>query len=216
MKRVVKVAEKAGFCFGVSRAVRLTEEGLSEGKKIVTLGPIIHNSAVVNDLRDRGVRIIEKAEEAEKGETVVIRSHGITRAEQEILDAKGVEYIDENAIIISNSSSDMSVSIPSTVTHIGKHGITSGVSSTDLTISVASANTVYDSRDNCNAIIEKATNRLILGSKSSTIPSTVNVLRFSLYPITCFTISTVIGTSLIEEYALIVLKAPSNSRIFLL
>ena len=94
MKRVVKVAEKAGFCFGVSRAVRLTEEGLSEGKKIVTLGPIIHNSAVVNDLRDRGVRIIEKAEDAKKGETVVIRSHGIIRAEQEILDAKGVEYID--------------------------------------------------------------------------------------------------------------------------
>ena len=94
MKRVVKVAQKAGFCFGVSRAVRLTEEGLSAGKKIVTLGPIIHNSAVVNDLGNRGVRIIEKAENAEKGETVVIRSHGITKAEQGILDAKGVEYID--------------------------------------------------------------------------------------------------------------------------
>ncbi|MBQ8391817.1 MAG: bifunctional 4-hydroxy-3-methylbut-2-enyl diphosphate reductase/30S ribosomal protein S1 [Clostridia bacterium] len=94
MKRVVKVAEKAGFCFGVSRAVRLTEEGLSRGKKIVTLGPIIHNSAVVNDLRGRGVRIIEKAGDAKKGETVVIRSHGITKAEQEILDANGVEYID--------------------------------------------------------------------------------------------------------------------------
>ena len=56
----VKVAETAGFCFGVKRAVdkvyQLIEDGVSP---IYTLGPIIHNEEVVSDLESRGVRVIE-------------------------------------------------------------------------------------------------------------------------------------------------------------
>ncbi len=90
----VTVAQKAGFCFGVSRAVKITQEGLDNGKKIATLGPIIHNRAVVESFEKQGVRIIENPDEAIPGETVVIRSHGITKSDEEILKNKGIDYID--------------------------------------------------------------------------------------------------------------------------
>ena len=94
MKKTVKIAEKAGFCFGVSRAVRITQEGIDSDKKIATLGPIIHNSAVVESFSKQGVRIIENAGEALNDETVIIRSHGITKKEQEIMEKNGISYID--------------------------------------------------------------------------------------------------------------------------
>lgn len=90
----VTIAQKAGFCFGVSRAVKITQEGLDNGKKIATLGPIIHNRAVVESFEKQGVRIIENPDEALPGETVVIRSHGITKSDEEILKSKGIDYID--------------------------------------------------------------------------------------------------------------------------
>ena len=90
----VKLAQKAGFCFGVSRAVKITQDGIDEGKKIATLGPIIHNSAVVESFSEQGVRIIENADEALPEETVVIRSHGIKKSEQQILIDKGIDFID--------------------------------------------------------------------------------------------------------------------------
>ena len=89
----VKVAEKAGFCFGVSRAVNIAKDGAKE-KKIATLGPIIHNQSVVDELSEMGVRIIESPTEAQKGETVVIRSHGVKKETEDILKNKGIDYID--------------------------------------------------------------------------------------------------------------------------
>ena len=70
----VRVAESAGFCFGVNRAVELVEKAAGEGKKVVTLGPIIHNRHVVARFRDLGVSVIDRPEDASAGTTVVIRS----------------------------------------------------------------------------------------------------------------------------------------------
>ena len=72
----VKIAKSAGFCFGVSRAVELVEESAGAGKKVATLGPIIHNRHVVDKFKSMGVRVIDSPEEAIPGETVIIRSHG--------------------------------------------------------------------------------------------------------------------------------------------
>ena len=94
MSKTVKIAEKAGFCFGVSRAVRITQEGIDNGKKIATLGPIIHNSSVVESFNRQGARIIESSSDALQGETVIIRSHGIKKSEQEVLEKNGIEFID--------------------------------------------------------------------------------------------------------------------------
>ncbi|MBQ6938061.1 MAG: bifunctional 4-hydroxy-3-methylbut-2-enyl diphosphate reductase/30S ribosomal protein S1 [Clostridia bacterium] len=89
----VQIADKAGFCFGVSRAVKIAEEG-AETKKIATLGPIIHNHFVTDALKEKGVRIINSPLEAQKDETVVIRSHGISKKEQELLIENNIDFID--------------------------------------------------------------------------------------------------------------------------
>ena len=79
----VKVAETAGFCFGVKRAVDKVYELIdTEQKPIFTLGPIIHNEGVVADLEARGVHVITEADldspdDTLQNGTVVIRSHGV-------------------------------------------------------------------------------------------------------------------------------------------
>ena len=90
----VTVAKYAGFCFGVSRAVELVEEAARSGKTVATLGPIIHNRHAVARFEEMGVRVISGPEEAEPGMTVIIRSHGVTRAVCEALEQRGVEVID--------------------------------------------------------------------------------------------------------------------------
>lgn len=71
-------AKTAGFCFGVKRAVDLTYNLAKEGKKVATLGELIHNKQLVADLENNGVITLENTEIPE-GYEVVIRSHGIQK-----------------------------------------------------------------------------------------------------------------------------------------
>ena len=87
----ITVAKTAGFCFGVSRAVQLVEELLAEGKSVYTLGPIIHNPQMVQELSDRGVRIAQRPEDVSEGATLVIRSHGVPRAVTDRIEALGLD-----------------------------------------------------------------------------------------------------------------------------
>lgn len=90
----VTVAKSAGFCFGVSRAVDLVEKAAAEGKRTCTLGPIIHNRHVVDKFEKMGVRVIDNPEDAVPGDTVIIRSHGVSRDVYQRLEKQGVEIID--------------------------------------------------------------------------------------------------------------------------
>ncbi len=92
----VILAQNAGFCFGVQRAVEKVYEQTGLGKRIYTYGPIIHNEEVVRDLEERGVTVIESPKELEalSGGTVVIRSHGVPRSIYEIMRRKGLECVD--------------------------------------------------------------------------------------------------------------------------
>ncbi len=90
----VRIAQSAGFCFGVSRAVEMVEQAVAEGKQVVTLGPIIHNRHVVARFDTLGVRVIDTPEQAQPGMTVIIRSHGVARRVYEQLEQQGVEVID--------------------------------------------------------------------------------------------------------------------------
>jgi len=91
------MAEHAGFCFGVNRAVDSVYNLIESNKKIYTYGPIIHNEEVVNDLEKRGVKVVNTVGELEniKDGIVVIRAHGIPKSTYETLDNKGIEYVDE-------------------------------------------------------------------------------------------------------------------------
>lgn len=90
----VTLAKSAGFCFGVSRAVDLVEKAAQEGKQVVTLGPIIHNHHVVDRFRALGVQVIDTPEDAQPGQTVIIRSHGVSKSVYERLQERGVEIVD--------------------------------------------------------------------------------------------------------------------------
>ena len=90
----VTLAKNAGFCFGVSRAVETVEQEATAGKKVVTLGPIIHNRHVVRKFEALGVGVIEVPEEAPAGATVIIRSHGVSRAVYERLEKQDVQIVD--------------------------------------------------------------------------------------------------------------------------
>ena len=96
----VKVAETAGFCFGVKRAVNKVYELIdTEQKPIFTLGPIIHNEGVVADLEARGVHVITEADldfpdDTLQNGTVVIRSHGVGKAIYDKLKEKNISYVD--------------------------------------------------------------------------------------------------------------------------
>ena len=91
---MITVAKTAGFCFGVSRAVDIVEKLLAEGKKVTTLGPIIHNPQMVTNLAERGVRIADTPEQADPDSTLVIRSHGVTLDVMNRIDKSGVSYKD--------------------------------------------------------------------------------------------------------------------------
>ena len=90
----VTVAKSAGFCFGVSRAVELVESAAGQGGRTFTLGPIIHNRHVVEHFEKMGVRVIGQPEEASPGDTVIIRSHGVSRDVYKRLEARGAAIID--------------------------------------------------------------------------------------------------------------------------
>ena len=90
----VTVAKSAGFCFGVSRAVETVEQAAQQGGSVATLGPIIHNRHVVQRFEGLGVRVISAPEEANPDMTVIIRSHGVTRAVLQRLEATGAKVID--------------------------------------------------------------------------------------------------------------------------
>lgn len=91
----VIVAKTAGFCYGVSNAVETVERLLDEGRRVYTLGQIIHNRQVTDDLARRGAKIADTpADAAEEDAVLVIRSHGVPRSVYDELEARGIEYVD--------------------------------------------------------------------------------------------------------------------------
>ncbi|MGB9791271.1 MAG: bifunctional 4-hydroxy-3-methylbut-2-enyl diphosphate reductase/30S ribosomal protein S1 [Thermacetogeniaceae bacterium] len=91
--RIIR-ATSAGFCLGVRRALKLIEKALKSHERVFTLGPLIHNPAVVEDLRRKGVEIIEELSEVKGGEPVLIRTHGVAPEVIEEAKKRGVCLID--------------------------------------------------------------------------------------------------------------------------
>ncbi|MDD6736127.1 MAG: 4-hydroxy-3-methylbut-2-enyl diphosphate reductase, partial [Clostridiales bacterium] len=88
----VKIAKTAGFCYGVKRAVEKTYDAVKTGGKISTLGPLIHNRQVVEDLERRGVYAYDNIDGIPDDSIVIIRAHGVKKT---VIDAlQGKEYID--------------------------------------------------------------------------------------------------------------------------
>ncbi len=98
----IRIANNAGFCFGVKEAVRTAKEHAAD-KGCYLLGDIIHNKAVVADLESRGLNIVDTVEQLPNGAggTVIIRSHGATRKTYDEIRAKGYDIIDATCPFVS-------------------------------------------------------------------------------------------------------------------
>ena len=92
--RELRVAESAGFCFGVQRSVELAEKLLAEHGACASLGELIHNEDVVRKLSEKGMRVIADPEEARDGEQVLIRAHGVSPERIRSLEERGAIVTD--------------------------------------------------------------------------------------------------------------------------
>ncbi len=91
----IKVAKTAGFCFGVARAVNRAYECAEKGDtKYCTLGPIIHNAQVVEDLRNKGVGVIDSLDNLPPDTTVIIRTHGVPEQIYKTMEKRQIPYLD--------------------------------------------------------------------------------------------------------------------------
>jgi len=90
----VLIADEYGFCFGVERAVEMVEEALQEGDTVRTLGPLIHNDQEMERLATHGVSTISEPVQIQRGETAVIRAHGVTPQVEAELREKASKVVD--------------------------------------------------------------------------------------------------------------------------
>ena len=90
----VLLADEYGFCFGVERAVEMVEDSLEEKETVRTLGPLIHNEQEMERLGESGVTTISEPVQIKRGETAVIRAHGVTPGVQKELEDKASKVVD--------------------------------------------------------------------------------------------------------------------------
>lgn len=91
------LAKTAGFCFGVNKAVNTVYEQIEKSAlPVYTFGPIIHNDIVVAELEEKGVHVLHSLEELDalKEGTVIIRSHGVSKAVRKKMDREGIVCVD--------------------------------------------------------------------------------------------------------------------------
>jgi len=90
----VRIAERAGFCYGVRLAIDKAKHARDEGKEVTTLGQLVHNPGIKADLSDRGIKTADLADQVEGG-TLVIRAHGVPKGELDQVRGKDdLEVID--------------------------------------------------------------------------------------------------------------------------
>ena len=121
----ITLAKTAGFCFGVGRAVNMAYEVAETGRSAVMLGELIHNAFVTEQLEKKGLSVISSPIQAQNGQTVIIRAHGVGREVYEQLEAAGAEVCDATCpfvrkihnIVLKNSAEDTPVLIAGDPNH---------------------------------------------------------------------------------------------------
>ena len=95
----VLLARENGFCFGVKKAVELTEAAAETGKPVHNLGQVVHNPKISERLAARGVKVIKDPADAEAG-IVVIRAHGVPPQVRAQIEARGLDCIDATCSLV--------------------------------------------------------------------------------------------------------------------
>ena len=95
----VLVADKCGFCLGVNSAIELAKKTLAEQSNVYSLGPLIHNQDVVEELAQSGLKTVESVDSINSG-TILIRSHGATAEQLEQIKNKGLQIVDATCVLV--------------------------------------------------------------------------------------------------------------------
>jgi len=95
----VLLARENGFCFGVKKAVELTEAAAETGRTVHNLGQVVHNPKISERLAARGVKVIADPSEAADG-IVVIRAHGVPPELRAKIEQQGLECIDATCSLV--------------------------------------------------------------------------------------------------------------------
>jgi 4-hydroxy-3-methylbut-2-enyl diphosphate reductase len=95
----VLVADECGFCLGVNNAIKLAKKTLAEQQNVYSLGPIIHNRDVVDELSKSGLKTVDSLEQVEAG-TILIRSHGATLRQLQQIREKGLQIVDATCVLV--------------------------------------------------------------------------------------------------------------------
>src|SRR6186713_1260199 len=90
----IRIAKRTGFCYGVREAIDKAKEARAAGKTTHTLGQVVHNEGVVQDLQDLGIKTVDTLDDVDHGAAVVIRAHGVRPEVMERASARGLEVID--------------------------------------------------------------------------------------------------------------------------
>ncbi|MGQ0708113.1 MAG: 4-hydroxy-3-methylbut-2-enyl diphosphate reductase [Rhodoferax sp.] len=98
----IVLAEPRGFCAGVDRAIDIVEKALAKfGAPIYVRHEIVHNTFVVNDLKNRGAIFIEELSEVPAGATLVFSAHGVSQAVQQEAQARGFRIFDATCPLVT-------------------------------------------------------------------------------------------------------------------
>jgi (E)-4-hydroxy-3-methyl-but-2-enyl pyrophosphate reductase len=100
----VIVADNAGFCFGVKRAIKMANEAMDKDPASVkALGPLIHNPQVVASFRNRGLEVVSELEQVDAGSTVIIRSHGVGPEVKAGAESRGLKVVDTTCPFVTKA-----------------------------------------------------------------------------------------------------------------
>jgi len=90
----VRIAKRTGFCYGVREAIDKAKEASAAGKLTHTLGQVVHNEGVIQDLEAMNIHTVDTLDDVDHGAAVVIRAHGVRPDVMERANARGLEVID--------------------------------------------------------------------------------------------------------------------------
>jgi (E)-4-hydroxy-3-methyl-but-2-enyl pyrophosphate reductase len=100
----VIVADNAGFCFGVKRAIKMANDTMDAvGVRVKSLGQLIHNPQVVNSFRDRGLEVVADLDHVDAEDTVIIRSHGVGPELKSEAQGRGLKVVDTTCPFVTKA-----------------------------------------------------------------------------------------------------------------
>ncbi len=99
-RRKVTLAKEVGFCFGVKRAINLTRQALDEREQVFILGDLVHNKRVTDELEAKGLHKVNDIESGASGNTMVIRAHGLPKAQINEARQRGLQIVDATCPIV--------------------------------------------------------------------------------------------------------------------